>query len=221
MLKKTRLAVASSIALALFAGQANARWLSVDPVQADPSTGQNFNRYWYGNNNPYKFIDPDGREVVIVGDDAYKKQAQENVDTLRSEPAGRNLHDRLDASSNVHTIRAPGPGERNSTQALEKAPSTNNGGGTGSTIVFDPNDTTGAPDATGSTDRPSYVALAHEFGHAGAIDEGAQSYDFGSGQAGTTPPSETQAMGAENAVRLEHDLPERPAYYHRDAGTPR
>jgi RHS repeat-associated protein len=37
------------------------RFLSVDPVTADSNTGSNFNRYKYGNNNPYRFIDPDGR----------------------------------------------------------------------------------------------------------------------------------------------------------------
>lgn len=37
------------------------RFLSVDPVQANPNTGASFNRYVYANNNPYKFIDPDGR----------------------------------------------------------------------------------------------------------------------------------------------------------------
>ena len=37
------------------------RFLSVDPVTADGNTGGNFNRYWYANNNPYKFKDPDGR----------------------------------------------------------------------------------------------------------------------------------------------------------------
>jgi RHS repeat-associated protein len=37
------------------------RFLSVDPVTADGSTGGNFNRYWYANSNPYKFSDPDGR----------------------------------------------------------------------------------------------------------------------------------------------------------------
>jgi RHS repeat-associated protein len=40
------------------------RFLSVDPVTADGNSG-NFNRYWYANNNPYKFTDPDGREVVV------------------------------------------------------------------------------------------------------------------------------------------------------------
>lgn len=43
-----------------------ARFVSVDPVQANPDTGQNFNRYHYANNNPYKFIDPDGRLSFLV-----------------------------------------------------------------------------------------------------------------------------------------------------------
>jgi len=36
------------------------RFLSTDPVQADDKGGD-FNRYWYANNNPHKFTDPDGR----------------------------------------------------------------------------------------------------------------------------------------------------------------
>ncbi len=40
------------------------RFLSVDPVAADPNTGVMFNRYRYANNNPYKFTDPDGRIPV-------------------------------------------------------------------------------------------------------------------------------------------------------------
>lgn len=35
----------------------------MDPVTADGNTGSNFNRYWYANNNPYRFTDPDGREA--------------------------------------------------------------------------------------------------------------------------------------------------------------
>lgn len=43
------------------------RFLSVDPVTATTVNGSNFNRYWYANNNPYKFTDPDGRFGVIGG----------------------------------------------------------------------------------------------------------------------------------------------------------
>ena len=38
------------------------RFLSMDPVSADSASGGNFNRYWYANNNPYKFTDPDAKQ---------------------------------------------------------------------------------------------------------------------------------------------------------------
>ena len=49
------------LALCAIAFDAPARFLSVDPVQAAADTGANFNRYHYGNDNPYAYIDPDGR----------------------------------------------------------------------------------------------------------------------------------------------------------------
>jgi hypothetical protein len=39
-----------------------ARFVAVDPVQPDTNTGENFNRYHYGKNNPYRYTDPDGRQ---------------------------------------------------------------------------------------------------------------------------------------------------------------
>lgn len=48
-------------------GYAEARWLSVDPVKAEPNSGQNFNRYKYANNNPYSFTDPNGRRDIYIG----------------------------------------------------------------------------------------------------------------------------------------------------------
>ena len=41
--------------------QSVGRFLSVDPVTASRGSGANFNRYWYGNDNPHKFTDKDGR----------------------------------------------------------------------------------------------------------------------------------------------------------------
>jgi hypothetical protein len=55
-----------SIALCACAFDASARFVSTDPVQADPNAGDNFNRYWYANNNPYKFTDPDGRQSCLI-----------------------------------------------------------------------------------------------------------------------------------------------------------
>ena len=40
------------------------RFLSMDPKLTDTASGGNFNRYMYGNNNPYRHIDPDGRNIV-------------------------------------------------------------------------------------------------------------------------------------------------------------
>jgi RHS repeat-associated protein len=44
------------------------RMLSVDPEPTDPNSGANFNSYWYANNNPYKFTDPDGRTTSYASD---------------------------------------------------------------------------------------------------------------------------------------------------------
>lgn len=38
------------------------QFLSVDPVTAYSNPIGAFNRYWYANNNPYRFTDPDGRQ---------------------------------------------------------------------------------------------------------------------------------------------------------------
>ncbi len=42
------------------------RFISPDPVSVDTSTGGNFNRYWYANNNPQRFVDPDGRIAQVA-----------------------------------------------------------------------------------------------------------------------------------------------------------
>jgi hypothetical protein len=42
------------------------RFLSVDPVTTDANTGGSFTRYAYAENNPYKYIDPDGRDSFLV-----------------------------------------------------------------------------------------------------------------------------------------------------------
>lgn len=42
------------------------RFLSTDPVLTDANTAGSFNRYVYALNNPYKYVDPDGRNPWIL-----------------------------------------------------------------------------------------------------------------------------------------------------------
>jgi RHS repeat-associated protein len=42
------------------------RFMGVDPVGFQEDNIHSFNKYAYGNNNPYKYIDPDGRIPVLV-----------------------------------------------------------------------------------------------------------------------------------------------------------
>jgi RHS repeat-associated protein len=44
------------------------RFLSIDPVTTDANTGGSFNRYAYAENNPYKYVDPDGRDAKKASD---------------------------------------------------------------------------------------------------------------------------------------------------------
>jgi RHS repeat-associated protein len=48
--------------------QSLGRFLSVDPLTADAASGSNFNRYKYAANNPYRFVDPDGRFELVKND---------------------------------------------------------------------------------------------------------------------------------------------------------
>ncbi|MDG4558490.1 MAG: RHS repeat-associated core domain-containing protein [Candidatus Contendobacter sp.] len=42
------------------------RFMGIDPKAVDPGDPHSFNRYAYGNNNPYKFVDPDGRQATLT-----------------------------------------------------------------------------------------------------------------------------------------------------------
>jgi len=43
------------------------RFLALDPVGFDPQNPQSFNRYAYANNNPYRYLDPDGQSPLDAG----------------------------------------------------------------------------------------------------------------------------------------------------------
>ncbi|MFY0667833.1 MAG: RHS repeat-associated core domain-containing protein [Alteromonas stellipolaris] len=75
------------------------RFYSNDPVDAATFLSQGnmhgFNRYSYANNNPYKYIDPDGRESIF--------RQQLHYETMKSVPGYHNASKRLAKAS---TLRA-------------------------------------------------------------------------------------------------------------------
>ncbi|WYX49682.1 RHS repeat-associated core domain-containing protein [Achromobacter xylosoxidans] len=62
------------------------RFVSADPIGASSNTGSNFNRYLYGNNNPYRFVDPDGRASCDTNSGHGKCLSRANPDSRRAAP---------------------------------------------------------------------------------------------------------------------------------------
>lgn len=82
------------------------RFLSVDPVTADGGNGTNFNRYWYANNNPYKFIDPDGREVrFALKDGATPVDLVATMAHVSFSKTASGEFDRINKSKEIYTIQ--------------------------------------------------------------------------------------------------------------------
>ena len=65
------------------------RFLSEDPVLTDANSGASFNRYAYANNNPYRYVDPDGRDVTISIDrDTYSSKSVTSTISVSSTVKG-------------------------------------------------------------------------------------------------------------------------------------
>jgi len=110
------------------------RFLSPDPVYVDLGTGGNFNRYWYANNNPYSFTDPDGRAgkpvawLVKLSANSMRKVARITQEqAVRAREAGQNVvADRRQVASQIETAAHGRDG-----QLKHAAHELKDGGGTG------------------------------------------------------------------------------------------
>jgi hypothetical protein len=86
------------------------RFLSVDPVTTNAENGSFFGRYHYANNNPYKYVDPDGRSPVHVGLKALDLAVSsvEIMSAFHSGGAGAGIRATVDALLSVPGARAGG-----------------------------------------------------------------------------------------------------------------
>lgn len=190
---KAKSSVVMTGILVMICGGAEARFLSVDPVKTDQRDGANFNRYWYANNNPYLYTDPDGRApkgcgdgscegVMISGPLEFRKGVRANLEAVRAaDPENARRISTLEGSRFAHRIvphsREPeaggrpanrsngGPDEHGNIQ-----PDGSRGPGVGSVTAYDPNQTvSGGIEGSGT---PASI-IAHEVaGHAYDRDQG-------------------------------------------------
>jgi RHS repeat-associated protein len=69
--------------------QTMGRFLSIDPVGVNSNAGDNWNRYAYAGNNPYKFVDPDGEASKVAWLVRFTAKGFERVGRLTKEAAVR------------------------------------------------------------------------------------------------------------------------------------
>ncbi|MEB1609816.1 RHS repeat-associated core domain-containing protein [Xanthomonas campestris pv. campestris] len=155
------------------------RFLSVDPVAADSVLASNFNRYWYANNNPYRFTDPDGREVRFANGapEDFLRNVASSIRYLNAAGAAGPIGE-VQLRSEVVTV-APAADRTNAAQSGFDA-NTNvlTWADRGGLSIIDKN-------GEKTTISPA-LALGHEFGHAenklfdpGAFVMDVKTYDKG------------------------------------------
>jgi RHS repeat-associated protein len=87
-------------------------------------------------------------------------------------------------------------------------------GANGYNVSWDPSDTNGGINQSGSTNRPSFIGLAHELGHAhDALDGSIDRSTWFSASGKNVPKAEQYASHWENRIRGEHGLSLRTHYY--------
>ena len=196
------------------------RFLSVDPVAADASSGTHFNRYKFASNNPYRFADPDGRmdkETRKELAEERRRQANERM-AVRGSITGRAGSSSAQVSTGSRTAQAgqrsagkPSTGARQATAATQAGTSggSSSSGGSG-----------GKPSRTGFSangllvGKPTLSASGTAAGGVGiAVTKGLVNADSSVGI--TTPALGLEASVDTSLISLTYtgsDAPEAPVY---------
>ena len=188
-----------------------ARFVSPDPVRPDAESGGNFNRYWYANDNPYKYIDPHGRQVqyaiensgwmlipqetaesdnILMSPSAIKQREVITDRALRSvfsTERGRQLRQKVEDSGNKLKINLNDQNHQRSVPGSFE-------------LDFDPSRTKPVETTAGKIDASPERIIAHEAGHA----------ITGTGDSG--PNRMDNSKQNENPIMKELGQPERVKY---------
>ena len=161
--------------------------------------------------------------------EGFVKEAKEAIDIISGTDSGSNVLEEFQKSKKniyIHKFYKKNHftplGTRASLLMVPSNSKYSSIAGAGGNIYWDPYNTEGGPDEFRNTERPAFIGLAHEMGHAYAALKGKADYNYFSPKA--MPPlnrihrDDYNAMHFENMIRYELGYPLRIAYTYNEKG---
>ena len=217
-------------------------WRQYDPwgvftTTQDPRSEKfyNLSPYCWAGGNPLKFVDPDGREIIISGTAEFQKKTLAALQRLTSDKlaigkngslvvtrASGDIKDKKYGTGLIRSLSGTGKNDHvhkissafsNGSSPTDKEGASTPGKGSGTKIGFNPNDKTGGYDVKGNAARPPEVGLAHELIHSGHANSGTidnakmpNATDPDTGKKGELDKEEVNTRKEENIIRKEQGV---------------